>query len=181
MLRTDKPIYKVILILNLLFIAAGVVLCVIGIISPDANATRIINRIVAIACLIFAAFYILNGYTKDAAKYYKVFGALLVIKYLAGILSGATNSGIPFSIMATTLSLVLVLVLLLSENLGKTKSLVLCGVFVIFRVVFLLYSIIKSDISTMLIMSNIVNLDLACLYGIMTFAKYLDKAERGTK
>ena len=181
MLRTDKTIYKVILILNLLFIVAGIVLCVIGIASPDASATRIIMRIAAIVCLIFAAFYILNGYTKNAAKYYKVYGALLAIKHLTGILSGSIESGTPFGIMILSLSLVIVLVLLLSENLGKTKSFILCGLNVILGVGLLLYSVIKGNIPTILIMSNIVNIDLACLFGIMTFAKYLDKAERGTK
>ena len=181
MLRTDKPIYKVILILNLLFIVAGIVLSVIGIAGPAANAFKIISRIVAIACLVFAGFYILGGYTKNAAKYYKVYGVLLAIKYFAGILSGSTKSRTPFGTAVITLSLVIVLVLLLSENLGKTKSLVLCGLLVILRAVILLPPIIKGIISINFIITNLVNIDLACLYGIMTYAKYLDKAERGTK
>ena len=180
MLRTDKPIYKVILILNLLFIAAGVVFSIIGIANPDANATRIISSIMAIACLVFAGFYILNGYTKDAAKYYKVFGALLAVKYLTGILSGTTNRSTPFGIMVISLSLVIVLVLLLSENLGKTKSLVLCGLLVIIGVVDIVVHI-KMDMSTYALIAKLVKIDLACLYGIMTYAKYLDKTERGTK
>ena len=100
---------------------------------------RIISRVVAIACLAFAGFYIISGYTKDAAKYYKMFGALFSIKYLTSILSGSTNSGTPFGIMVISLSLVIVLVLLLSENLGKTKSLILCGLHVVLGVALFLY------------------------------------------
>ena len=181
MLRTDKPIYKAILILNLLFIVAGVVFSVIGIARADANVSRIICLILSVICLVFAAFYIISGYTKDAAKYYKVFGALLAIKYLVEILSGSINSAIPFGVMVRALSLVIVLVLLLSANLGKAKSFVLCGIFVILRVALLLYAVIRGDMLTILLIGNIVNIDLACLYGIMTYAKYLDKTERGTK
>ena len=96
MLRTDKPIYKAILVLNLLFIIAGIILCANDIVSINASVSRIISRVVAIACLAFAGFYIISGYTKDAAKYYKMFGALFSIKYLTSILSGSTNSGTPF-------------------------------------------------------------------------------------
>ena len=181
MLRTDKPIYKVILVLNLLFIVAGVAICAIGMASPDANLTRILFRVSAIACLVFAGFYIINGYTKDAAKYYKVYGALYAVKHLMGILSGSAKSGTTFGIMVLALSLVITLVLLLSENLGKTKSFVLCGLLVILGVVLLVHSLSQGNIPTILIMSNIVNVDLAYLYGIMTYAKYLDKAERGTE
>ena len=178
MLRTDKPIYKVILILNLLFIAAGIVFSVIGITNADMNATRIISHVAAIACLAFAGFYILSGYAKNAAKYYKVYGALLAVIFIVSILSGSVNSGIPLGIMTMILSLVVVLVLLLSENLGKTKSFALCGLLVIFNVVLLIGG---QDMSVTSIITKLVKIDLACLYGIMTYAKYLDKAERGTK
>ena len=184
MLRTDKPIYKVILVLNLLFIAAGIVFSVIGITNAEMNITRIISHIAAITCLVFAAFYILNGYTKNAAKYYKVYGALLASIFLISVLSGSVNSRSSIGIMAASLSLVIVLVLLLSENLGKSKSFVLCGLLVIINIVFPIYVITpmmargSSDYS---LITPLVKIDLVCLYGIMTYAKYLDKAERGTK
>ena len=174
MLRTDKPIYKVILVLNLLFIVAGVASCVISIASQDANITRIICLILAIACLVFAAFYILNGYTKDAAKYYKMYGTFLALKCLADTLSVITNNGMPFGTVIRTLCLVIILVLLLSENLGKTKSLILCGLFVALRVTLLIYSITIGINPKIFIIGNIVNIDLACLFGIMTYAKYLN-------
>lgn len=178
MLRTDKPIYKVILILNLLFIAAGVVFSVIGIANADMNATRIISHITAIASLVFAAFYILSGYRKNAAKYYKVYGALLAIVFLISILSASVNSRGSIGTMVASLSLVLVLVLLLSENLGKAKSLILCGLLVIINVVLLA---IGQNATATTVIAKLVKIDLVCLYGIMTYAKYLDKAERGTK
>ena len=84
-------------------------------------------------------------------------------------------------IMVTSLSLVIVLVLLLSENLGKTKSLIFCGLHVVLGVALLLYSVTKGGVLLSFIIGNIVNIDLACLFGIMTYTKYLDKAERGAK
>ena len=83
--------------------------------------------------------------------------------------------------MINTLSLMLTLILLLGENLGKQKSFILCGLLVALRVALLLNTIIQGGALTIFLLNNIVNVDLACLYGIMTFAKYLDKTERGTK
>ena len=181
MLRTDKPIYKAILILNLLLIIAGVILSVKGITSKDASVIRIIMSVVAIVCIVFAAFFIFGGYTKNSAKYYDIYGTLLVIKHLAGILSGRTNSSTTFEIIVLALSLVITLVILLNENLGKEKSLVLCGLLVALSIVLLVYSLNEDNIQTFSIMNSIVNIDLVCLYGIMTYAKYLDKTERGTR
>ncbi|MBQ0026352.1 MAG: hypothetical protein KBS79_03165 [Lachnospiraceae bacterium] len=178
MLRTDKPIYKVILILNLLFIAAGIVFSVSGIANAEMNTTRIISHIMAIACLAFAGFYIISGYRKNAAKYYKVYGALLAVIFLISILSSSVNLRGPIGIMAASLSLVIVLVLLLSENLGKTKSFVLCGLLVIINIIDF---ILLQDMSANVVITKSIKTDLTCLYGIMTYAKYLDKAERGTK
>ena len=157
---------------------AGVVFSVIGIVNADMNATRIISHIAAIVSLVFAAFYILSGYRKNAAKYYKVYGALLAIIFLISILTASVNSRGSIGIMAASLSLVFVLVLLLSENLGKAKSFILCGLLVIFNVVLL---IIGQNVTATTVIAKLVKIDLACLYGIMTFAKYLDKTERGTK
>ena len=92
-----------------------------------------------------------------------------------------TNNGMPFGTVIRTLCLVIILVLLLSENLGKTKSLILCGLFVALRVTLLIYSITIGINPKVFIIGNIVNIDLACLFGIMTYAKYLDKTERGAK
>ena len=181
MLRTDKPIYKVILILNLLLIVTGIVLCIIRIASPDANATTIINRVLAIAVLVFGGFYIVKGYTKGAAKYYKLFGLIYALKLISHILTSITNPGMTFANVCNIVSLVIVLVLLLVKNLKKTKSLILCGILVVVNVVMLLNTIISGDYLAITIMNHIVNLDLACLYGTLTYAKYLDKTERGTK
>ena len=85
------------------------------------------------------------------------------------------------AIVCNIVSLVIVLVLLLVKNLGKTKSLVLCGILFVVNVVMLLNTIISGDYLAITIMNHIVNLDLACLYGTLTYAKYLDKTERGTK
>ena len=181
MLRTDKPIYKAILVLNLLFVVAGIVLSVIEIISGNSDVTRMLTLVASIACLAFATFYIISGYTKDAAKYYKVYGTLLAVKFLLSILSSSITSAPTFGIMVIAISLVIVLVLILSENLGKEKSFILCGLHVILGVALLVFALSKGNVSIIYIISDIVNIDLACLFGIMTYAKYLDKAERGTK
>ncbi len=119
MLRTDKPIYKAILILNLLLITAGVVLSIIDITNTKTNTARIISLIASIICLAFAGFYILRDYSKNAAKYYKVYGILLAVKYAVSILSGSIRSREAVNIIFMSVSLIIVLVLVLRKNLGK--------------------------------------------------------------
>lgn len=180
MLRTDKPIYKVILVLNLLFIVVGIVTCV-----PSFKDTQDVFSLIGLAMtvldLIFAGFYIINGYRKDAAKYYKIYGLLLAVKYTIIVVHSIILGSLPFEIF-NALTLVIVLVLTLSSNLGKNKSFILCGLLVILRVIcFVIRIALIQATNINSILSHMANIDLVCLYGIMTYAKYLDKTERGTK
>ena len=180
MLRTDKPIYKVILVFNLLLIAAAVVLSIIGICGEGATATRIITTVIRLVALLFAGFYILSGYRKDAAKYYKLFGFLYMLTMVSGIISGIFNTTSALNVICDVLIVIGILALAFAKDLGRTKSFVICAVLVVLQIVLVLLVYFAGDPAVVKIISFI-GIDLACLYGIMTFAKYLDKAERGTK
>ena len=181
MLKTDKPAYKAILILNLLLLVAGLVLCVFGIASPDANLYSKITRYTAIVVLIFGDFYILRGHGKDSAKYYKLFGAFYALYIITAIVSISTNATKPMIVAYENASLVIVLVLVLSENIGKLKSFILCGLLVLINIAVLVTNLITGKYIGIVLSMMFIDIVLACLYGIMTYAKYLDKAERGTK
>lgn len=180
MLRTDKPIYKVILVFNLLLIAAAVVLSIIGICGEGATATRIISAVLRLIALLFAGFYILSGYRKGSAKYYNLFGIIYMFSVVLEIISCLANTAFAMDIICSALIFIDLLALTCIKNLGKSKSFVLCGILVLLQIVCAVLVYIESD-PIIVKIEMFMGIDLACLFGIMTYAKYLDKAERGTK
>ena len=180
MLRTDKPIYKVILVLNVLLIGACLYALISGMISTPMSKTIFkVSLILKIASLVFALIYMLYGYRKNANLYYKGLLAtitllqlinLICLIYLGKDIVFVTISAIMFGIL---------LVLTIGNDLGKTKSLVLTSILFILQTyeVFVVYSKTITAES----ISYLTSLEIICLAGIMTYAKYLDKTERGTK
>ena len=177
MLRTDKPIYKVILVLNLLLIVAAAVLTFIGISGEGVTTTRIVGAIIKLAALLFAGFYIVSGYRKNAAKYYKVYGTLYMITVIFGTITCLNN--VP-SVICNILIVLGTVALVYVKDLGKTKSLAICDALLLLQIVIAIF-LWTNDIPTISKNNIFMSLDLTCLFGILTYAKYLDKAERGTK
>ena len=179
MLRTDKPIYKVILVFNLLLIVAAVVLTIIGI-CGEGGTPRIISAIFRLAALLFAGFYILFGYSKDAAKYYKIFGIMYMLVIVLGMISGIFDTTSVPIIICDVLIVIGILALTFAKDLGKKISFIICAVLVLLQIALTVLIYFEGD-PTIVKINMFIGIDLACLYGIMTYAKYLDKAERGTK
>ena len=182
MLRTDKPIYKVILVLNLLFIAVGLVFCVMDICVSADKVCRVVASVLKIVALVFATYYIFKGYEKDAAKYYKSFGICFILAQIASLIGTILDDAKMLAIMPAIV-LICLLVLVFVKNLGKMVSLILCGILVVLNIISICSLEIWSAEAAFIALYGTMfsRLVLACLYGIMTYAKYLDKAERGTK
>ena len=180
MLRTDKPIYKVILVFNLLLIAIAVVLSVISISGSGATTTRLVSTIIKLASLLFAGFYIVSGYRKNAAKYYKVYGILYMFSIVLTLIACIKNTSSTLAIICNTLPVIGILALVFVKDFGKTKALITCAILVLLQIVCVILANAEGD-PTIVKINIFMSMDLACLLGIMTYAKYLDKAERGTK
>ena len=180
MLRTDKPIYKVILIFNLVLIAAALVFSVLGIFNQDVTVLRVLCCVLSIATLIVGAFYIIKGYTKNASKYYKLFAIFFGANQILQISTRSVENANTFLVVSSVIALCIIFVTVLILDLGKSKSFILCGVLVALMLFNLIFTI-ASGYSIPPILHKVVDLDIACLYGIFTYAKYLDKTERGTK
>ena len=178
MLRTNKPVYKVILILCLISIGVSAYFSCCSIVNSKGDLIAQIAHSFNIFASVFAAFYILSGYRKNSAKYYKDFGIFLALSQTAFICKMADNR-LYTNLVINAIKLIVILVLVLSENLGKTKSLVLSGALVISNVVNVLGLPTNSDITHYYgIVTAII---IYFLYFVMTYAKYLDKASRGAK
>ncbi len=180
MLRTDKPIYKVILVFNLILIIAAIVLGIIAISSEIASITRILSSVIRLGALLFAGFYILSGYRKNAAKYYKIYGVIFMLTEVMGVMTYFNHAPTVPEVICDVLISVAIFTLVFIKDLGKTKSLIICAFLVIFQIALAILAYSESE-PFIVKLNMLMGVDLTCLYGIMTYAKYLDKTERGTK
>ena len=181
MFRTENKIYKLILLLNLFFIVACVFFSVMNILSSLDNALGIVCESTNIIALVFAAFYICFGYHKNAAQYYKVFGVMLIVARIVGLILSlqSPESGVVSALLSFA-QLALLIVLTFVKDLGEKRSINLCVALMICSILSLIVLILSNG-TIKPIITNLVRLDLHSLYGILTYAKYLDKTERGTK
>ena len=182
MLRTDKPIYKVILAVNFLLIVIGLVINIRYITNiPDFTTVKLLYRIANIIALVSAAFYILLGYRKNAAIYFKLYGLLYLLSQVAVVISAISMATTAITYIICIAAIVITLILVACKDLGKEKSLCLCGLLVLVQ--FIACIVVYTSYGSLMIVmiTRAVDLVLACLYGFLTYAKYLDKTERGTK
>lgn len=147
----------------------------------------------AILCCAAAAIYALKGYRKDSAKYYKLFMILLFVFFQlknceVGII-GENPAETGSMIGWVSLCAALALVLALSSDLGKKKSMMLCWIMLTVTVAMLVMGMILrpgvvlggSFMGTAIAIHTASTCFLAQAALVMTVAKYQDKTARGTK
>ncbi len=180
MFDTKSIVYKAVIIINLLFVAVGVFLSVLSIVNENGTIACQICGVFNIYALLFAGYYILAGYKKNAAKFYKVYALLFAISQsiLLFYICSLTTEFI--LIFLTALALSVILTLLFGRNMGKKVSLILCGILVLFAVLLLIFLLIYVN-KLILLECSIVNLILVSLCFVLTYAKYVDKATRNAK
>ena len=188
MLKTDKTIYKVIIIFNLLCLVAGLLAGVYILISPAQNWVLKISGLISMAAMIAAGYYLVAGYSKAGAKYYKVYTAVFLISQAVAFVNAVCSTGEVMLGLLEALTLAFILTLLLSKDLGKKTSYWLCGLAVFCTVLEMVLVLALPGIAEVLAEAKAlapvvcrlaISVLLSCLLGIMTAAKYLDKAERG--
>ena len=172
-------------ILNVIFIAASFAGCVY-IIATQILQYKIIGA-AALAALIAGFSYIIRGYEKDAAKYYKAYMLIASFSNLTMICCSCAATGktidLPSVIMFGFLIIVYgnFMMMGFAKELGRkincSLSIANCAVW---AVIFILTLIINTsafgDICIYFTFFTISSLAL-----LMTIAKYMDKAERDTK
>lgn len=179
MFRVDKPIYKVILLINMIFIVVGIAFSFMN--YSTSTSIQKIYKITNITGLVFALFYILLGYTKNSSGFYKSFSVLYLISQAIGLCSIFINS-IPRAYIFTIIGILAELVIIFKKDFGKKKSLIFCGIIVI-AVIGSIINVILLGHNTFdaIVRGRLVDLILSLLFTILTYAKYMDKADRGTK
>ena len=124
MLKTKNVLYKIALIVALLLIVVSVFLSLRSMLNPLADAWMILGAVLAIIGLLFAAYYIFSGYSKNEAAYYKAFAFLFAAAQLVSAIGCGVGSGAAFPITVGALAVGFTLVLALGKDLGKSASIV---------------------------------------------------------
>jgi len=179
MKETKHRLRRGVILFLLLCIGAGIVFSVLTAVNPAADIYLQLCSLCALPAMLFAGYYMLMGYGKNAAKYFKIFAALAVFAQ-AAVLLAAMPGGNSAQIVIASLSLLLQLLLLLGKNLGKTVSLTVCSAVIVLAVLALLFGIDTTE-PLLRIGRGVAVILLACLLWVITYAKYLDKTARGTK
>ena len=181
-------------IAHLIFMIAGIVLYAITLISFTQGVTvlsfivRVLNILVLAAGIVYLAF----GYKKKANLYYKIFMWLLVIsqivEYTCQNSMGDTGS-LLFIKFTKYVAFALIILLAGAKDYGVVKSNILSIALVAINIYILLDCIFSAAPNFVaqgwpvgpLYIDAIGQLIIASTVAFMVCAKYLDKAERGTK
>lgn len=181
-----KPVYRVLLALNLVLLAAAFVVVALIFTKSNVVAVEYIQTVIYLIAILSGFLYAFNQYKKNAAKYYKGFMLLFCLESLLIVIfdlilsksQGATSS---ISGVLSTVVCVNLFTLSFAKDLGKKNSL---G----FAFSVLGVSLINS-IRLLVLYPNhftivgraITDIALACVVCLFVIEKYADKAERGTK
>ena len=176
MSNSDNRTNRLFKILGLILLAAAGCLTLVNIMKSINDPTSLITQILCLFSLIFAASYIAGGYSKDNARFYKNFGIVLLASHAMIVPLCCLRDTTPIFIISLILLAVL-FILVLSENLGKTVSLTLCAVLVLCEVI----SLFVTNDGIIPIFGMITKLVTYFMYGVFTYAKYVDKAARGSR
>lgn len=160
-----------------------------------SNTSLFIERIadgLSILALFSAFVYIVSGYRKSSAKYFKLFLYVYAVSYLSLVIDmlvsfiKTAQSGIPITTQnllyngLNIVAFVLINVLLIKENLGKTRSLIMSYLILLINLVFFV-AFIMQGVSTQIIVRKYSGLALSIVLVTMEHLKYYDKKQRNTK
>ena len=163
---------------NAILITIAIILKVIN--FPKVPFYIKIDSAICIIALIFGLFYSLNGYKKDAAKYYKAFMFIFLVSclfsFIASISGGDTNI---FIIITNVVILLSSFILTFIKDLGEKKSNILALSILLLNVFKILIVVFTKSIS-LAFRVHFSNLILACILFVFVSAKYKDKESRGT-
>lgn len=184
---TDKKMLPVV-ILDLVGIIIGIAANAYVAIAGELSVLQSVNLWVNVAALLSSLVYLVLGYKKNAAVFYKLFASAFALSQFVSILSLAKeNNYLGLSCYAVLFALILMLALV--ADMGKKKTFIICFIILILGVFLLVINFFSSP-------GNIINtgdwlLKLVCSFSVivmaavmwlMATAKYLDKdARKGTE
>ena len=162
---------------NSVLIVAAIILRAIN--FANSPTLMMVDNAVCILALVFGLLYSLNGYKKDAAKYYKAFIYLYLISSLFALIGPILGERNILMIISRALVFIAVFVLAFIKDLGENKSSKLALAIFVINVATLCYGVTSKAIP--FIIMHLGNVALSCILCVFVSAKYADKKSRGAK
>lgn len=190
----DNKKYFPLKMVHLIIMVIGIALYIFSILQirnnsfGDASTTVIvyIQSFAALCALISGFLYMLNGYKKNAAAYYK--GYVWILLIAEGVAATHAISFAPsyFAKLAWILVIILFTILAVGKDLGKEKSFTISGILLAIEIGLFIYSIVSvisflSVKTIAYIIDPIEHIILTITTMFMVCGKYVDKESRGTK
>lgn len=176
----------------LLVAVIAVILLNLRVLTMNLQLGSVVGALLGLVSCAAAIYYAVKGFGKNAVQYYRAFLLLAFLTYqLAACTVGANANGAVAAVMVCAQCLVsaCALTLMLSRDLGKKTSMILC--WTIFGVTGLIFAgsvaafaldLLDNTAAGMVVFSRTAsNFFVAQVIQAMTMAKYLDKTARGTK
>ena len=141
-------------------------------------------QIVNAIALAFGLIYLLRGYEKRVALYYKLFLASMVVACTLACAANALVSGFTISILFMTLKIIVLLVLIIVKDIGERNTWILFMIMVAIDLVLGSGFLFPANLPGMTLYKSISALSRLLIDGTIGLAirgKYADKASRGTK
>lgn len=188
MFKISSKLFRVIVVFILLGVVFGIGVNVRNIADPNAEKLVQLCGIVSIIALMAALYYIILGYGKNAAVYFKFYLWLFDFSALLSIIGAGIKMGNTLDLIAASVIFALVLVMAIGKDLGKRNSTIICSV--VFALAVLRFAAVAAFDSSLLADSQngltyifrlITTVVMASVMWIMTYAKYADKDSRKTK
>ena len=174
--------YKIVAsIINLMLILFGIVSNVQILQHDNPSISTTVSTIFSVIALLAGASYICYGYEKVGAKSYKAFMILYAFAQLSCIVGAALmEPSNAIYIVSSAIVYGPILLLALSKDMGKKVSYNLAGIIVGLQLLVFVGSLISKD-AVFHGSRTLSNLILAVTACVMVWAKYDNKASRGTK
>jgi len=140
---------------------------------------RMLSSAVRILAMIVGILYLVSGYKKSSAGYYKLFFCLMTIALAFRLLVFITNKESTLRIIGAVITIIVAIVLMVGKNLGRNVSVALLAFLIIIDILLML-PINLSGVSFGQLGGELSMFMLYGTAGFMIAAKYIDKALRGT-
>lgn len=195
MKKQRNPYLTVLALCNILALGTCITAAVYSIISAD-NWYYVVMWVLDLIALFFSALYLLGGYRKDSARYYRLFMLISATTYIAEALAysfcGEKMGGVQFidniSPAVTMLLYGNILILAVAKDLKKKVSYALCIVNMVAYIVPVVYAVIpglmefgSAEEKAIAIFLYITWELFATIALIMTIGKYRDKESRNAQ
>lgn len=160
------------------------VVIIVNLIYAQRDIFDLCTTFLCLVSLGFGLFYIVGGYKKDAAKYYKSFmisfAIYAVVNCALDFINTLNGDGVFVSTIFGVLTAIIALMLSFKKDLFKANSYTLAIAMFALGLINLVRALIVSNNHAFIV--NVLNLfAMTCFASLFVIAKYADKESRGAK